>query len=106
MRSRDCALFIALAVRGAGGAMAVWFLWIFPMEQLGDYNFASRKSKLGFNFLAGAVRAPLYPAFCAAKDDLVRLRSIFLRTTRAQLVFLMPLPLIMFWFVCSNDAES
>ena len=28
------ALFISLAVRGSGGAMAVWFLWIFPMEQL------------------------------------------------------------------------
>jgi len=28
------ALFLALAVRSTGGAMAVWFLWIFPMEQL------------------------------------------------------------------------
>jgi len=27
------AFFIALAVRSSGGAMAVWFLWIFPMEQ-------------------------------------------------------------------------
>ncbi|MDX1393818.1 MAG: hypothetical protein R3195_05485 [Gemmatimonadota bacterium] len=28
------ALFISLAVRGAGGAMAVWFLWIGIIEQL------------------------------------------------------------------------
>ncbi len=28
------ALFVSLAVRGSGGAMAVWFLWISPMEQL------------------------------------------------------------------------
>jgi ABC-type transport system involved in multi-copper enzyme maturation permease subunit len=28
------ALFISLAVRGGGGAMAVWFLWILPVEQL------------------------------------------------------------------------
>jgi len=34
MSAGGLALFISLAVRGAGGAMAVWFLWIFPMEQL------------------------------------------------------------------------
>lgn len=80
------ALFLALAIRSSGGAMAVWFLWIFPMEQLIVPGVLGRimpflRDYLQYQPFAAAQRLFAYESYDpAAFDRLVTAREAAERT--------------------------